>query len=181
MRGQIRVHSGKAPSKPSKMDNCKDVTQYLSSKTAYTLKTPHVVFLSCFLGSASSSILAARLHQYIVHVVRRNAIEITKNVFFTLLPWPMTLTYKLDLDLLPLDLPAKIQVCMSVHSTVTVRRADGRTDRQTDDAKTITPITSEMWGVKSNIHLIANHITGGTVPIFIIIQCYIFRLIYRRY
>ncbi len=60
----------------------------------------------------------------------------------------MTLTYRLDLDILPLDLPAKIQVRMSVRSAGRVRRMDGHTHRQTDDAKTIRPITSEMWGVK---------------------------------
>ncbi len=54
----------------------------------------------------------------------------------------MTLIYRLDLDILPLDMYAKIQVRMSVYS------AGRETDGQTDDAKIITPIMSEMWGVK---------------------------------
>ncbi len=64
----------------------------------------------------------------------------------------MTFTFKLDLDILLLDLHVKIQVCMSVRSADRVRRTDGRTDTRTDrhadHAKTITPITSEKWGVK---------------------------------
>ncbi len=56
----------------------------------------------------------------------------------------MTLTYELDLDILQLDLHAKIQVCMSVRSAGIARR----TDRHTNDVKTITPITSETWDVK---------------------------------
>ncbi len=59
----------------------------------------------------------------------------------------MTLTYKLDLNILPLDLHAKIQVHMSVRSARIVRRTDTHTHRQTKDVKTITPITSETWGV----------------------------------
>ncbi len=43
----------------------------------------------------------------------------------------MTLTYELDLDIFPLDIHAKIQVCMSVRSAVRVRRTDGQTDTQT--------------------------------------------------
>ncbi len=39
----------------------------------------------------------------------------------------MTLTYKPDLDILPLDLDTDIQVCMSVRLAVKVVR-----DRQTD-------------------------------------------------
>ncbi len=48
----------------------------------------------------------------------------------------MTLTFKLDLDILLLDLHAKIQVCTSARSAVRARQ----TDRQNDDAKTITPV-----------------------------------------
>ncbi len=59
----------------------------------------------------------------------------------------MTLTYKLDLDIHPLDLHAKIQVCMSVRSAGRVRRTHTQTHKHTDDVKTITPITSEMWVV----------------------------------
>ena len=41
------------------------------------------------------------------------------------------MTYDLDLDILPLGVHAKIQVCMSVHSAVRVRRKDGQTHTQT--------------------------------------------------
>ena len=58
----------------------------------------------------------------------------------------MTLTYKLDLDILPLDLHANIQVRMSVRSVVRVV-TDRHTHTQTDHVKTITPNTSETWGV----------------------------------
>ena len=61
--------------------------------------------------------------------------------------WPMTLTYQIDLDILPLDLHAKIQVCMFVRSAVIARQTHTHTYRETDththDVKTITPITSE--------------------------------------
>ncbi len=55
----------------------------------------------------------------------------------------MTLTYELDLDILPLDLHAKIEVHMSVCLAGRVRR----THTQTADVKTITPVTLETWGV----------------------------------
>ena len=51
----------------------------------------------------------------------------------------MTLTYDLDLDILPLDLHVKILVHTSVRSAGIVRL--------TDDAKIITPNMSHMWGV----------------------------------
>ncbi len=46
----------------------------------------------------------------------------------------MTLTYKHDLDILPVDLHAKIQVRMLVHSARRVRRThtDTQTNRATD-------------------------------------------------
>ncbi len=47
----------------------------------------------------------------------------------------MTLTFNLYLDILPLDIHAKFQAHMSVHSAVNVRHMD----TQTQDAKTITP------------------------------------------
>ncbi len=58
----------------------------------------------------------------------------------------MTLTYKLDLGILPLDLHAKTQIRTSVRSAVRVVK-DRHTHRQTDDAKTITTDTSEMWSI----------------------------------
>ena len=54
----------------------------------------------------------------------------------------MTLTYKLDLDILPQYLHAKIPVCMSIRLGGRVRQ----TLRQTENVKTITPHVSE--GVK---------------------------------
>ena len=58
----------------------------------------------------------------------------------------MPLTYKSDLDTLPFDLHAKIQVRTSVRLAVRVV-TDTQTDTQTDDVKTITPDTSQTWGV----------------------------------
>ncbi len=52
----------------------------------------------------------------------------------------MTLTFKLDLDILPLDSHTKIQGCTFVRSPLRARHTDRQTDRQTDDAKTITPV-----------------------------------------
>ncbi len=55
----------------------------------------------------------------------------------------MTLTYQLDLDILLLDIHAKIQVCMSVHAF----NRENETHKQTNGVKTITPVTSETWEV----------------------------------
>ena len=55
----------------------------------------------------------------------------------------LTLTYELELDILPLDRHAKIQVHMSVRSANKARR----TDRQTHHVKSLTPIMSETWDV----------------------------------
>ena len=50
----------------------------------------------------------------------------------------MTLTFELDLDILPLDLHTKIQFCMSVRLVVrVVTHRHTQTDRHTDDVKTI--------------------------------------------
>ncbi len=55
----------------------------------------------------------------------------------------MTLAFQLDLDTIKHDLHAKIQDCMYDRSARIVRQMDGRKDifrdRQTDNAKTITP------------------------------------------
>ena len=45
--------------------------------------------------------------------------------------WPMTLTFELDLDILPLDLHAKIQVCMSVRLSIRLWERDRHTRTQT--------------------------------------------------
>ncbi len=62
----------------------------------------------------------------------------------------MTLTYELDLDILPLDLHAKIQVCMSVRSAVRVV-THGHTDTQTHThtmSKLLHPTRHKVtWGV----------------------------------
>ena len=55
----------------------------------------------------------------------------------------MTVTFELDLYILPLDLHAKIQAYSSVCSAVRARQAH----LHTNDVKTITPNTSQMWGV----------------------------------
>ena len=61
----------------------------------------------------------------------------------------MTLTYKLDLDILPLYLHAEIQV----NSVCLFGRECGNrhTDTHTDNVKTITPDTSQTWGVMKQI------------------------------
>ncbi len=60
----------------------------------------------------------------------------------------MTLTYKLDLDILSLNLHAKNQDCLFVRSPArVVTDTHTHTHTQTHDVKTITPITSETWGV----------------------------------
>ncbi len=54
----------------------------------------------------------------------------------------MTLTFRPDLDILPLDLHAEIQVHMSVRSALSVV-TDTNTHTQTHDVKTITPVADE--------------------------------------
>ncbi len=88
-------------------------------KNAYALKTPHVVALPFIYG---------------VECIQFHTLWATlKNVFWPsdLDLWPMTLTFKLDLDILPLDLHTEIQVCMSIGLAVRVRRTHTQTDRQT--------------------------------------------------
>ncbi len=51
----------------------------------------------------------------------------------------MTLTYGIDLDILPLDLHTKEQVCTFVCSAMRVF-TDRQTHTHTDDVKTITPV-----------------------------------------
>ena len=60
--------------------------------------------------------------------------------------WPMTSNFEPDLDILPLDLNTKIQVCMSVRLAMRVVLYR-HTDTHIDDVKTITPDTSQTWGV----------------------------------
>ena len=91
-------------------------------KNTYALKTPHVVFLPViflsFLFGRSTG-----------HKVLRSQWNVPVIIFWPrdLDLWPMTLTYKLDLDNLPLDLHAKIQVCMYVCSVGRVRWTDRHT------------------------------------------------------
>ncbi len=63
----------------------------------------------------------------------------------------MTLTFKLDRYVLPLELYAKIiQVCVSFRSAMRVVLTDTHKHRHnilTDHVKTITPVMSQMWGV----------------------------------
>ena len=66
----------------------------------------------------------------------------------------MTLIYQLGLDILQLDLHAKIQVCMKVRSDVTARRTDTQTHRQTNDVKAILHLSHV--GVKMVRALVAN-------------------------
>ncbi len=84
----------------------------------------------------------------------------------------MTLTYKPDLDILPLDIHAKIQVLMSVRSAARVRRTHRQTDRQTGNVKTIAPDASETLGViRCIIHLLiyAMFISLQTLPLLLLL------------
>ncbi len=58
----------------------------------------------------------------------------------------MTLTFKLDLDILPFDLHTEIQVCMSDRLAMRVV-THRHTHTHTDNVKTIIPGTSQTWGV----------------------------------
>ncbi len=81
---------------------------------------------------------------------------IEKKVFWWPWPfWPMTLTFKLDLDILPLNPCAKNQNCTSVRSALRVRQTDRHTHRQNDDAKTITPIADAGCNKKCCINSMA--------------------------
>ncbi len=89
-----------------------------SKKNVYALKTPHVVFLpviclSFFFGRSIDKLQGSQKSM-------ERPIELFWPCDVDL--WPMTLTYLLDVDILPLDLHAKIQVCMSVRSPRRVRR-----------------------------------------------------------
>ncbi len=77
----------------------------------------------------------------------------------------MTLTFELDLDILPLDLHTEIQVCMSIRLAVRVRRTHRHTDRHTHTqtmSKLLHPTRhSVTWGVIRipDIHEAKNFIT----------------------
>ena len=102
---------------------------HISEKNACALKTPHVVFLpviflSFFFGRSMDKLQGS----------------------FTSWPWP--LTYDLDL----LTWPKYASTWPQCHnSSMYVRpfTRENEMDAHTDDVKTITPITSEMWGVTS--------------------------------
>ncbi len=72
-------------------------------KTAYVLKTPHVEFLNFFFGRSINTAFGSQLN-------------VPTNIFDL-----VTLTYELDLNILPPDLHAKIQVCMSDSVRLVVR------------------------------------------------------------
>ncbi len=83
----------------------------ISIKKKLHMKTPHMVFLSLFLCKSTDKALRSQLNVPLKIFWPRD---------FAL--WPMTLTYKLDLNIHPLDLFAKIQVRMSVHSDAEMHR-----------------------------------------------------------
>ena len=83
--------------------------------------------------------------------IKLNKAKDTPNTFFNL----VTLTFKLDLDILPLDVYAENQVSMSVCSVVRVVTG---THRQTDDVKTITPVADAgckklhtLWKLRTEV------------------------------
>ncbi len=105
------------------------------NETAYALKTPHTVFLPVLF-------LSFFFRRFKDKAGTQESIKCPRGHFLT--SWPLTLTFKLDQHFLPLDLHAKIQVRTPVCLAVKVVT---HTDRHTDDVKTITTDTSEMWGV----------------------------------
>ncbi len=84
-------------------------------KIEHALKTPHVVFLPVVFLSFSFGRLS-------------EINGMSQCTFLTSWPWPMTLNYGLDLDILPLDFHTKIQVCMSVRSAAIARQTQTETD-----------------------------------------------------
>ena len=97
-----------------------------------TLKKTHPLWVHPTSYSSISS-----LHQSISALKETMHLNTHWERFLAWWPWP--LTYELDLDILPFDLNAKIQVCMSVRSAVRVRQT------HTHNFKTITPDTSQTW------------------------------------
>ena len=84
------------------------------------MKTPHVaVFITVI---SVSRFFGNSIHEIIDDLQETFHWNTHWNVFWPrdLDLWPMTLTYKLDLDILPLDLHAEIQVRMSVRLVVRV-------------------------------------------------------------
>ena len=76
----------------------------------------------------------------------QKSMEYTTEHFWPRDLWPMTLTCQLDLDILPLDIHAKIQVCLSVCSAVRVRQTDTHTmpkNITTDMSETV--IILRLW------------------------------------
>ncbi len=109
----------------------------IAKKNAYALKTPHVVALPFIYGVG-----CIQFH---------TLLETPKNVFWPsdLDPWPMTLSFELDLDILPLDLHTEIQVCMSVRlavGVVTHRHTHRHTHRRCQNYYT-RHVTYVTWGV----------------------------------
>ena len=111
------------------------------------MKTPHVVALPFIYG-----VECIQFHTLLATL---------KNVFWPndLDLWPMTLTFELDQDILPLDLHTEIQVCMSFRLAVRVvthRHTDRQTHRRcqnyyTQHVTDVGPNTSQTWGVIINI------------------------------
>ncbi len=98
------------------------------------MKTPHVVALPFIYG-----VECIQFHALLASL---------KNVFrpSDLDLWPMTLTFKLDLDILPLDLHTEIQVCMSVRLAVRVV-THTQTHKRCQNYYT-RHVTYVTWGVK---------------------------------
>ncbi len=102
--------------------------RWLAILCAHSIFLP-VAFLSFFFSMSIETAL-------------RSQWNLPMNIFDLM---TLTLTSELDLDILPLDLHAKIQVRMTVRSAVRVRQTHRQT--HTYDVKTITPVTSETRGV----------------------------------
>ncbi len=100
---------------------------HIWKKDAYALKTFHTVVFPP--GVFLSFLLAKFLCK-----VFRSQWNVPMDSFWPreLVLSPMTLTYYLYLDLLPLYIHAKIKVCLFVGTVVRVRQIDRQTDTHTD-------------------------------------------------
>ena len=109
---------------------------------AYALSTPHVIIFFSHIFKVIH-FLGSCFHLW----ARRDIPSLRCPLTLFLTSWPWPLTYDLDLlDIISLDLHAKIQVCMSIHSAGIARRTDGHTHRHT--MSKLLHLTHHRRGVK---------------------------------
>ncbi len=156
-----------------------DILRYRYFICLLTFLTPSNIKWSCCLdhfhshslrNEADDNVVAAgrcRLCQLLspnphlqVHMLGRDVLW-----YHDLDLWPMPLTFKLNLDILSLDMHAKVQVCMSGHSARIVRRTKRHTNTPTDRhtmsklfhpplTRGVTIVTvNRLWLSKTYLHL----------------------------